>query len=115
MSKCINCGIKDAVGRSRYCSGSCRALYSKRNKAQPQPPETEAQQSATPSVIPDLPADDELFDGLPVVLRVIDSSPDWKKDPAFRRLIYHFKTTPLDQLEAEGIFIPVWRYALEAA
>lgn len=42
MSKCINCD-NEAVGRSKYCSDTCRALYSKRNRAKAQPAETEAQ------------------------------------------------------------------------
>lgn len=60
---------------------------------------------------PDLPPDDELFAGLPDGLRVTEQSPDWKKDISFRRLIHHLKSTPIEQLEQEGIFIPCWRYA----
>lgn len=43
MGKCMNCGNNEAVGRSKYCSNTCRALYSKRNRNEAQPTETEAQ------------------------------------------------------------------------
>jgi len=73
-------------------------------------------QGATPndlSAFDNQPGDDELFAGLPRQVRVFKDSPDWKKDLKYRQLIHKLKTSTIDQLKAQGVWIPCWRLALE--
>lgn len=62
------------------------------------------------------PPDDELFAGLPDALKLYADSEQgglW-----YRQMIYHLKTTPIEQLQTEVAerirpFIPCWRYKME--
>lgn len=63
------------------------------------------------TVTPDPPCDDELFSGVPEQCRIYANGElggEW-----YRRLIHHLKTTSIEDLQTEGIFIPCWRYAQE--
>jgi hypothetical protein len=55
-----------------------------------------------------------LIDGVPAcVLAISEDSPAWKKDPAYLKHIRHLRETPIEELQAKGVYIPCWRYTIK--
>ena len=56
---------------------------------------------------------EELMAGLPSSLRIVDSSPDWKRAESYKDMIRHLKCTSLTELQTQGAWIPCWRYSMD--
>jgi len=54
MAKCIQCGIEDVKGRSRYCSGACRVARSRKSVTESVTEKPESVTTVTKSVTGDV-------------------------------------------------------------
>ena len=132
--ECINCG-NETVGRSKYCSDRCKVMYNRNKKRNTEPENvtvnptsvTESPQSVTDSRTLTLVMLAGLPDGVsrptaqPTAetagvhaVALMDSMNrysgiGWLNSPEYAEVVYRLLTSSVEQLEAEGQFVPCWK------
>ncbi len=107
---CKHCRVMAVTGEQVYCSDKCRqAAYRNRRET----PAVTKPESVTAK-----PNSDTQLGQLSrkQLKAAIDSYPEdtWKDSPEYRELIHRLHTKSIDELEAEGYWIPAWKANAQA-
>ncbi len=131
--KCINCD-NEAMGKSMYCSASCRTVYNRNRKRNNVTAEISVTPAVTKSDVTDTEKTDitltpEILARLPQgVVRptgqpneytadmkaeplawAVSCGANWQSSPEYAEVIHRLLTLSVDELREQGMDIPVWK------
>ncbi len=130
--KCLNCN-NEAKGRSKYCGDGCKVAYNRNKNRNTVTPETVTSVTVTetvtpdtgpanwPGILTDLPPGVCKPTGIPTKATADKTAPqlqaamriyrgtDWTASSSYAETVYRLLTWTVDELEAVGHMIPVWK------